>query len=153
MEGIISLVQFARRSILAVIIVIVVAVFAANSWTKHTHRLIYEDNLFRKGQVEVVVEGMCDISLPSAEADAKRKALELANGIFVDYQLGIIERGTSTMTADSSDFSHEQTSDKDMRSSGEADFVSIDYLERRRNPDGMFYVKIRAVVKSRHLSL
>jgi hypothetical protein len=126
---------------------VVIALLFAQSWTGATQELIRQDDLFQKGHVEVTIEGISEKSLRDAEDDAKRKALEKANGLFINYQRSNREENVTTMDSESMDFSNRQEDNTGLSMTGDANFVSIDYLERAKRDDGLYHVTIKAVVK------
>ena len=147
MNKAIALIQLARTNIYVAVATAIIAVMWGLSWTGTTQELIRQDNLFREGSVEVSVEGISEKSLRDAEDDSKRKAIEKANGLFINYQRTHKEQNVTTMDSESADFQNRQEDKADLSMAGESDFVSIDYLERKKKEDGLYYVKIKAVVK------
>lgn len=136
-----------RSSVAALIATVVIAVGLGFSWTLTTSDLIRKDKLFREGKVEVLVEGISEKSLRDAEDDAKKKALEKANGLFINYQRKNSEENVTTLDADGSDFRNRQEDSLGLSMTGDADFFSINYLERKKHEDELYHVKIQAVVR------
>ena len=149
MDQAIALLQFARTNIYVAAVVAIIAIMSGLSWAETTEELIRQDNFYKEGYVEVTVEGISEESLRDAEDDSKRKAMEKANGLFVKYQRSHKEQNVTTMDTDSAEFENRQEDEADLTMTGDSDFLSIDYLERKKQADGLFHVKIRAVVKLR----
>jgi len=146
MNKAIALIQLARTNIYVAVATAIISVMWGLSWTGATQELIRQDNFFREGCVEVSVEGISENSLRDAEDDSKKKAMEKANGLFIKYQRSHKEKNKTTMDDDKSGYQNSQEDEDDLLMSGDSDFVSIDYLERKKK-DGLYYVKIKAVVK------
>ena len=147
MDKIIALINFSRSNIYVAIAIASLAVLTGLNWASETKELIRQDELFKQGLVEVLVEGISENSLRDAEDDAKRKAIEKANGLFINYQRSHNEENVTTMDAVSTDFQNRQEDITDLSMTGDSDFASIDYLERKKGKDGLYHAKIRAVVK------
>jgi len=152
MNKAIALIQLARTNIYVAVATAIISVIWGLNWTGTTQELIRQDNFFREGCVEVSVEGISENSLRDAEDDSKKKAMEKANGLFIKYQRSHKEKNKTTMDDDKSGFKNSQEDEDDLLMTGDSDFVSIDYLERTKKEDGLYHVKIKAVVKLRPVS-
>jgi len=152
MNKVIALIQFARTNIYVAGATAIISIIWGLSWAGTTTALIRQDNFLREGYVEVSVEGISEKSLRDAEDDSKKKAMEKANGLFIKYQSSHKEKNKTTMDDESSDFKNTQEDENDLLMTGDSHFVSIDYLERKKNEDGLYHVKIKAVVKLRPVS-
>ncbi len=147
MEKFLILIQRARSNIYVAITTAALAIAWGVNWVGTTNSLIRKDDLFQRGQVEVTVEGISEKSLRDAEDDAKRKAIEKANGLYINYERSSNEENVVTMDSTSTEFQNTQEDVTDLSITGDSDFASIDYIERQKEKDGLYHVKINAVVK------
>jgi len=147
MDRIYQLIEFIRGSVLALAATALVATGIGVSWTAETRELLRQHNLFCEGCVEVSVEGMSEKSLRDAEDDAKRKAIEKACGLFVNYERINNEENVTTLDTDGAAFRNKQEDRSGLSMTGDAQFVSISYLERKKLENEMFYVSVKAVVR------
>ena len=147
MNRIYQLVALMRGSVWGLATTALVAIGLGASWTAETRELIRQRDLFRDGCVEVLVEGMSEKSLRDAEDDAKRKAIEKACGLFVNYERINSEENVTTLDTTGADFRNKQEDRSGLSMTGDAKFVSISYLDRRKLETGLYYVNVKAVVQ------
>ncbi|MDR1384125.1 MAG: hypothetical protein LBJ67_09805 [Planctomycetaceae bacterium] len=151
MNQILSILKFARHSFIVLFVIIFCAVYIGWNWTKETKELIRLDELWHDGFVEVTVEGQGE-SLDQAKEDAKKNALEFVNGTMIETNIFVTSSGSQTMTAEMSNFRHEDNKDETYRANGSADFKSIQYIQSWKDQEDDYHVKLKAIVRSRHLT-